>query len=185
MIDFAEKRFLLLLARRAIECKLHREKLELDEKSVPEILKENKGTFVTLTINGQLRGCIGNLQPVQAIYRDVIENAQVAAFDDPRFNPLQSEELIQIEIEISILELPTDLSYESVDKLVDVLQKKKPGVILSLGTDKATFLPQVWEELPNAEDFLSHLCLKAGLKADEWRGGKLKIKTYEVQKFAE
>lgn len=182
-LNTEDRKLLLDLAKNAIESKLKGHKFEIP-KNIPSKLKEKRGAFVTLTINGQLRGCIGHILPVQELYKDVIENARAAAFDDPRFPPLKKEELPNLKIEISILDLPKKLEYESPQMLIDYLNKNKPGVILKKGPYQATFLPQVWEELPNPEDFLTHLCLKAGLPADEWTYGT-EIETYKVEKIKE
>lgn len=177
-----DKKWLVELARRAIEN-------ELDIGQVPEIFKKKQACFVTLTIGGELRGCIGHLEARQELWRDVIENARAAAFEDPRFPPLTKEEFKKVEIEISILEEPEKLKYKSVGELVDYLAKNKPGVIIKerpafaggYGGRRATFLPQVWEELSGVEDFLGQLCLKAGLEREEWRQSRLEIETYGVE----
>jgi len=182
-LNTEDRKLLLDLAKNAIESKLKGHKFEIP-KNIPSKLKEKRGAFVTLTINGQLRGCIGHILPVQELYKDVIENARAAAFNDPRFPPLKKEELPNLKIEISILDLPKKLEYESPQMLIDYLNKNKPGVILKKGPYQATFLPQVWEELPNPEDFLTHLCLKAGLPADEWTYG-IEIETYKAEKIKE
>lgn len=147
-------------------------------------LKEKRGTFVTLhTKDGQLRGCIGHIEPVQEIYKDVIENALAAAFDDSRFLPLKKEEMGDIEIEISVLTNPEPLNYTSADDLLNKLQPLRDGVIIEKGRFGATYLPQVWEDLSDKAEFLSSLCLKAGLPADEWRSGQLKVLTYQAEVF--
>lgn len=185
MFSFAEKRYLLLLARRAIECRLFGEEMELEENLVPSSFKIKKGVFVTLTINDKLRGCMGNIEPNKELWQAVIKNAQSAAFDDDRFEVLIEDEFAQMEIEISILDIPKKYDYDSVDQLLDYLQKNKPGVVLEKKDHGATFLPQVWEDIIEVKDFLSQLCLKAGLGIDEWRDGKCLVKIYQVEKFRE
>jgi AmmeMemoRadiSam system protein A len=180
-LNTEDRKLLLDLAKEAIESKLERREIKIP-KNIPSKLKEKRGTFVTLTINGQLRGCIGHILPVQELYKDVIENARSAALDDPRFPPLTKEELPNVKIEISILDLPKKLKYESPQMLIDYLNKTKPGVILKKGSCRATFLPQVWEEVKEPEEFLAHLCLKAGLQADEWTR-TIEIETYKVEKI--
>ena len=157
---------ILEIAKEAIEAKLENREPKIGK--IPAELKEKQGCFVTLTINGQLHGCIGHILPVQELYKDLIENACSAAFSDPRFMPLTKAEFEKVKIEVSLLDLPRKLNYKTTDELLNYLAKNKPGVIIKKGLNQATFLPQVWEELPQAEDFLSHLCLKAGLPADEW-----------------
>ena len=146
---------------------------------------EKRGTFVSLHKNGELRGCIGHIEPVQEIYKDVIDNALAATFEDTRFLPLEAEELPEIEIEISVLTQPQELKYSSVDDLLAKLVPSRDGVIIRKGYRGATYLPQVWEDLTNKEEFLSSLCQKAGLPADEWRSGELGIWTYEAEVFSE
>lgn len=179
-----EKSLLLRLSREAIASVLDNNKIIFAKNKISENLKQKLATFITLTINHDLRGCIGHLEPIQELYQDVIENAQAAAFSDPRFLPLIKEELPKIKIEISILSPSQKFTYSSGKELVQYLEKNKPGVILSKGRYSATFLPQVWEELPDAVHFLDHLCLKAGLKPEAWQEG-VTIETYTVEKFQE
>ena len=176
-----EKLFLLEIAKKAIGKELSGERFEIGENALPsKRLKEERGTFVTLTLGGNLRGCIGHILPVQGLYQDVIENARAAAFSDPRFPPLSEDEFKKIKIEISILSRPEKFDYATPIELTDYLEKERPGVIIKKGLNAATFLPQVWEELPKPEDFLAHLCLKAGLASDAWRD-EIKIETYKVE----
>ena len=143
------------------------------------------GTFVTLKIDGQLRGCIGNLNATEPISEGVRRNAINAAFHDPRFAPLTGQELEQVEIEVSILTEPQPLDYIDGSDLLEKLRVNIDGVIIRKGHSSATFLPQVWEQLPEPEDFLSHLCMKAGLPSNAWRDTKLEVLTYQVQYFEE
>lgn len=183
MFSSNEKQLILSLACRAIEYYLRTERiLEIDPAEAPGNLKEKRACFVTLTINGQLRGCIGHLLPVQELYRDVIENAVAAAFQDPRFLPLAPDELPKIKIEISALTVPQPLNFSSPDDLIAKLRPEIDGVILKR---QATFLPQVWEELKKPEEFLGHLCLKAGLPADCWKEEGIGVEVYEVEKIEE
>jgi AmmeMemoRadiSam system protein A len=143
------------------------------------------GTFVTLTIDGQLRGCIGNLTANESLTTGVRRNAINAAFHDPRFSPLSASELDCVSIEVSILSEPRPLVYREVSDLLKKLRPHIDGVILRKDTASATFLPQVWEQLPQPQDFLKHLCLKAGLASDAWQHSELEVSTYQVQYFAE
>jgi len=113
------------------------------------------------------------------------ENSINAAFKDPRFHPLTKEEFDRIEIEISILTPPQELSYTDADDLLKKLRPGIDGVIIKKGFYEATFLPQVWDQLSEKEEFLSHLCLKAGLSPDSWKKEKLHVSTYQVQAFEE
>jgi AmmeMemoRadiSam system protein A len=181
-----QQKYLLKLARQAIEHFLNTGKeLIVDENEIEKPLIEDRGVFVTLNINNNLRGCIGHIIPVQALYKDVIENAVSAAFHDPRFQPLNDDELGDIKIEISILSIPKKLEYSSPDDLLKKLNPGKDGIILKKGYNQATYLPQVWEGLPEKEQFLSSLCMKAGLGPDEWKSKELEIETYTVEQFEE
>jgi AmmeMemoRadiSam system protein A len=143
------------------------------------------GTFVTLKLNNQLRGCIGTLSASDTIAEGVRQNTLNAAFHDPRFRPVSEKEAERVIIEVSVLTPPLPLAYQDGDDLMAKLKVNQDGVIIRKGHASATFLPQVWEQLPQPTEFLSHLCLKAGLRADEWRSGQLEVKTYQVQHFEE
>jgi len=186
MFSSLEKKYLLNLARESIGYSLReRRPYEFEPKDLTSALLEKRACFVTLTIQKQLRGCIGHIEAFQPLYKDVIHNATAAAFGDPRFPSLSEDELEEVKIEISVLTVPTMLNYKNVADLIKKLRAGKDGVILRLGAYHATFLPQVWEQLKKPEDFLSHLCAKAGLDSYEWRKGKLEIKTYSVESFEE
>lgn len=176
-------RALLALARGTISEKLGGESLT----AVPEdsVFDARYGTFVTLKIDGALRGCIGNLTPSGSVAEGVRRNAVNAAFNDPRFSPLTAGELAKVAIDISVLSQPQILDYNDGEDLVAKLRPGIDGVILSLGGAGATFLPQVWDQLPNPEQFLGHLCRKAGLSDTAWRDSHPKIEIYQVQCFEE
>ncbi len=134
-------------------------------------LLEKRACFVTLKMKDKprgsnLRGCIGSILPYRPLIEDVISNAKAAAFDDPRFPPLTPEEFDRVKIEVSVLTVPEKLEYEDVEDLRRKIRVGIDGVILKLSTHQATFLPSVWEELPDFDLFFAHLCLKAGLPAD-------------------
>lgn len=150
-----------------------------------EAFQSHCGTFVTLKIRGQLRGCIGNLSSTETIWSGIKRNAINAAFHDPRFTPLTITELDQTAIEVSILTEPRPLEYRSREDLTRKLRVNVDGVIIRQGHASATFLPQVWEQLRRPEEFLSHLCLKAGLPSDAWKNPELDVLTYQVQYFDE
>jgi AmmeMemoRadiSam system protein A len=150
-----------------------------------ERFQANCGTFVTLKIKGQLRGCIGNLTPEGSVLEGVKRNAVNAAFHDPRFSPISAAELDRTQIEVSILTEPLPLAYRDSQDLIQKLRVNVDGVIIRKDHASATFLPQVWEQLPRPENFLNHLCLKAGLPADAWKDSKLEVLTYQVQYFEE
>jgi AmmeMemoRadiSam system protein A len=184
--DEADGKKLLQTARSAIEEKLLGSAGGVIETTgVPAHLKEPYGTFVTLNKNGALRGCIGSLTAREPLIDGVRRNAVNAAFEDPRFPPLSKEELNRIKIEVSILSRPASLDYSGGADLLEKLNPGIDGVIIRKGARQATFLPQVWDQLPDKKTFLSHLCLKAGLPADAWSAGDLEVSTYRVQAFEE
>lgn len=143
------------------------------------------GTFVTLKIKGRLRGCIGNLTSTETVIDGVRRNAVNAALHDPRFAPLSKAELERTQIEVSILSEPQPLAYRDGPDLIKRLRAHVDGVIIRKDHASATFLPQVWEQLPEPEEFLTHLCLKAGLPAEAWKNSELEVLTYQVQYFEE
>ena len=181
---------LVRLARHTIMEKLGRKISDSESGRVNRALqdedfKSHCGTFVTLKIKGQLRGCIGNLTSTETVWDGIKSNAINAAFHDPRFSPLTDKELDQTEIEVSILTEPRPLEYQNGQDLTQKLRVKVDGVIIRKGHASATFLPQVWEQLPQPEEFLSHLCMKAGLPSDAWKDPEVEILTYQVQYFEE
>jgi AmmeMemoRadiSam system protein A len=184
MKDDADPRgpVLLALARRALE-----ESFGMRARVDGEIaswLLEPAATFVTLKIGGRLRGCIGSLTAYRPLLEDVSENARSAAFRDPRFPPLEAGELSGLEIEVSLLSAPQPIDVESEDDLIARLRPGVDGVVLESGFHRGTFLPQVWEQLPNPRDFLSALKRKAGLAADFW-DDDVRVSRYTVRKWRE
>ena len=153
-----------------------------DTDKLTDTLNQKRGVFVTLEINGQLRGCIGTIQPVMPLYEAVIKNAISAAFSDPRFPPLAKEEFNKITIEISILTVPSKLNYTNPEDLLKKLNHEQ-GIIIKKGFATATFLPQVWEQLPDKEQFLTNLCMKANLSPESWKDKDMEIYAYKVEKF--
>ncbi len=157
----------IALAKAAILVALNQHEdfnLENALKQYPQ-LKENGASFVTLNKepNEQLRGCIGSLQAYRPLYKDIIANAQSAALHDPRFKPLSTEELKEIKVEVSILSEPKPLDYKDISDLKKKITPLEDGVVLKYKTYQATYLPQVWEQLPKFDDFFHSLCLKANL----------------------
>lgn len=147
--------------------------------------EEKRCTFVTINKQGELRGCMGTLTASEAIHEDVKRNAVNAAFHDFRFPPLTPEEFDEVDIEVSVLTEPVALEYEDAPDLLSKLRPKKDGVIVIRGAARATFLPQVWDQLPEPEEFISNLCMKAGLSGDAWQTIKIGVLTYQVQYFEE
>ncbi len=186
-IEQKDRTFLLKLARKTIQQKNKDNILtsaEINELS--SVLKENRGCFVTLTKNNHdLRGCIGYILPIAPLYKAVIDNAYSAAFSDPRFPPVSGDEIDDLHLEISVLTVPEKLDYNGKADLLKKLEPLKDGVIIKKSFFSATFLPQVWEQLPEKEDFLDHLCLKAGMNPNEWEKGTLEIEIYHAEVFEE
>jgi len=143
-----------------------------------------RAVFVTLTMAGKLRGCIGNLVPVGPLWQGVHDNALSAAFHDHRFETLTAEDLERVRIEVSVLSEPQKLSHSGGDDLLEKLQVGVDGVILRKDGRSATFLPQVWDQLTTPELFLDHLCQKAGVPPKSWQGDVC-IETYQVESFSE
>jgi AmmeMemoRadiSam system protein A len=146
----------------------------VDPSDHPEWLRQERATFVTLTIDGQLRGCIGALEAHRALISDVTGNARAAAFSDPRFQPLSPAEFARTAIEISILSPPEPLGTRERQELLTMLRPEVDGLIIESSGRRATFLPSVWKSLPQPTDFLAHLLAKAGLpgnleKMQAWR----------------
>lgn len=142
-------------------------------------------SFVTLTKSGHLRGCIGTVMASQPLAHDVQLRAQQAAIEDPRFPKVQAHEIPHIHIEISRLTTPQSLNYTKPEELPGLLTPYKDGVILQDGFRRATFLPQVWEQLPKAEDFLTHLCQKMGAIGGLWKRKVLDVSIYHVESFSD
>lgn len=181
-----EKQTLLRLAREALESGVRGKSLPaLEPAQLTPLLRADGAAFVTLTVRGQLRGCIGALQPYQPLVDDVREHAVAAALQDYRFPPVRPEELPNIHVEVSRLTLPQPLPYTDTDDLLAKLRPGIDGVILRDGARRATFLPQVWEQLPDKEEFLSHLCAKMGATPNLWRVKHLDVQIYQVEEFHE
>jgi AmmeMemoRadiSam system protein A len=154
---------------------------DLDEQ--PDELQQERASFVTLNRKGQLRGCIGHLQAVQPLITDVAENAFAAAFRDPRFPSLTQSELQGLEIHLSILSPTTPLEFTSEDELITLLRPGVDGLILEDQGRRGTFLPSVWESLPEPASFLRHLKTKAGLPTDHW-SPTLRVDRYTTESFS-
>ena len=181
-----DRQKLLQIARETIQAVAHQQKLHaLDLSQFSEDLQAEGASFVTFTVDGNLRGCIGTLQAYQPLVIDVQARAMQAASQDPRFPPVRPEELKRIKIEISRLTQPEPLSYDSPEQLKSLLRAGIDGVVLSDGYKRATFLPQVWEELPDPEQFLGHLCRKMGCSPNLWKHQMLEVETYQVEEFSE
>ncbi len=181
-----ERSTLLKIARQAIDAVTHHQSLpKLDLSTLPLVFSEPGATFVTLTRLGELRGCIGALEAYQPLAEDVREHAIAAATEDYRFSPVRADELPEIQIEISRLTPSRPLEYSRLSDLPHLLRPNVDGVVLRDGVRRATFLPQVWEKIPDPEEFLANLCYKMGASPDLWRRKKLEVYIYEVEEFHE
>jgi AmmeMemoRadiSam system protein A len=181
-----EKKTLLRMAREAMEHGVRGEKVPpLQKESLTPPLLEQGASFVTLTVRGQLRGCIGALEAYQPLAEDVREHAVAAALEDPRFPPVTQDELNGINIEVSRLTRPVALEYTDAQDLLSKLRPNVDGVILKDGYRRATFLPQVWEKIPDRAEFLDNLCYKMGARDDLWRIKHIEVLVYQVEEFHE
>lgn len=176
------KSYLLRLARNSLNVAVHKKNV-VDTSKIPEVLKDHRGCFVTLTSKGDLRGCIGYIEPIRPLYQAVIENAENAALKDPRFPPVTANELAGIKVEVSVLTKPQPLSFSSPDELLEKLIPGVHGVILRKGSFQSTYLPQVWEQLPDKTKFLEYLSLKAGMPRDGWKTSEVRV--YTAEHFSE
>ncbi len=186
-ISEEEGKALVFLARKAIEEYL-KNGVRIDLTEIPyESWKKKGASFVTLEnrYTGQLRGCIGSIIPVQPLYKDVIRNAIAAATQDPRFPPVTVDELPDIRVKVSVLSFPEPVYYTDPQDLLNKIEPFKDGLILKYGNNQGTFLPDVWEELSDKVQFLSHLCIKAGLPQDCWLTLPVEIFRYRTKVFSE
>lgn len=172
-----EKQELLAYSRRVLENKI-KENKEIDEDATDSNYMQSAGVFVTLKKGDELRGCIGYIEPVESIWDAIRINTVAAATGDPRFPSVEPEELEEIKIEISILTRPKACEFDEINI-------GKDGVVLEQGRRKATYLPQVWEDLPEKERFFGTLCEKAGLAADCWKQPQTKFYRYDAIVFGE
>lgn len=183
-----EKQYMIDLARATLSCYLRDgSKPRIDESSLPDKLKEKRGCFVTLNHRRRgLRGCIGYILPVSRLIDNIRDRALDAALHDPRFNPVTYQELDDILIEISILTVPEERKFASAQELLDTLEPMRHGVVLKTPYGSSTYLPQVWEQLPDKELFLDSLCAKHGAPRDIWRKtDSISVSLYEAIVFHE
>jgi len=172
---------LVALARNAIARKLAQPAPALAQ---PDWLQQPGAVFVTLTQQGELRGCIGSLEASRPLLEDLLANARAAAFNDPRFLPLSRAELASTRIEVSLLSPPEPMSFTSEADALAQLQPNIDGVLLEYGSRRATFLPQVWQQLPDPRQFINNLKRKAGLASSFW-ADDIRLSRYHVEKFQE
>lgn len=179
----SDRNFLKNLAHESIRMKLEKN-LEptIDAKNLSPGLNENRATFVTLNMFEELRGCIGSLIAHRALYLDIMSNAKSAAFEDPRFPPLELRELEKLDIHISVLTVPEQISVSSEDDLLSRLRVGVDGLLLKDGNHQSTFLPSVWEMVGSKKEFLMHLKRKAGLDVNHW-SKTIELYTYQCEEF--
>ena len=188
-MDNELKKIMLNIARIAIKEEFLGHK-ELNDQVIGKLvsmyprLAEPGAVFVTINERSSLRGCIGSLVAYRPLIEDLIANAKAAAFGDPRFPPLRESEFDQITIEISLIGEPRPLEYSDIEDLRKKIRPGIDGVILKVDGKQATFLPQVWEDLPSFNEFFAHLCIKAGLPPNclEYHP---EIYVYQVEKWSE
>jgi len=141
----------------------------LEKKDVPKKLIDNKACFVTVYVKGDLRGCIGNYIPEKPLYLGIIDNAVRASRLDPRFHSITKNDISDLEVQVTVLSPLKKYIFKNEIDLIKFLSKEKPGVMIKKGFERALFLPQVWEKLPEPQVFLSELCIKGGLNPDDWK----------------
>jgi AmmeMemoRadiSam system protein A len=182
-LSAADRATLLDVARASIQHGLRRRQaLAVNPDDYPETLRPLRATFVTLETGGQLRGCIGALAAYQPLVQDVAAHAYAAAFEDPRFPELRPDELPKLEIFISVLSPPEPMRFDSEEDLLKQVRPGVDGLILQFHQYRATFLPAVWESLPDPDLFLTQLKRKAGLPLDFW-SPELRVERYTTEYF--
>jgi AmmeMemoRadiSam system protein A len=181
-----EKTHLLRIAREALELGVRGKVLpDLEFDSLPLNLAQPGASFVTLTKKHELRGCIGSLEASLPLAEDVRVHTIAAALEDYRFPPVLLEELSSISIEISILSTPKKIIANGPEEILSNIRPGIDGVIVKQGIRRATFLPQVWEKVPEINIFMGMLCRKMGAASDYWQSGNVEIYTYQVEHFEE
>ncbi len=186
MLSPSNRSALLAIARDAITAAANQLPLpELELNAFPDALRETRVCFVTLHNRGELRGCIGGLEARQPLALDVQEHAVGAATSDPRFPPVSPKELARLSIEISVLTTPELIPHKTPQELLAALRPRVDGVILRSGYRRATFLPQVWDKVPDPEIFMEMLSEKMGAHCNAWRSADVEVLRYEVEMFDE
>jgi len=181
-----DRKLLLQLAREALSNGVQGIPLPpLDLEELPAQLTQPGATFVTLTMESELRGCIGSLEAKRPLAEDVRIHAVAAALEDYRFPPVNWREMDKISIEISRLTSPQLIESQDAEELLSKIHPGIDGVILKKGRRRATFLPQVWRKVPEVEKFLDLLCRKMGSLSDCWQEKDVQVFTYQVEKFQE
>jgi len=188
VLSVEEKRALLALARASVETFVRTGRVidaPGDLAKQHPILAKDRACFVTLKVRGELRGCIGSLEPRRSLIDDVRFNAVSAAVHDTRFSPVTESELSTLSYELSILDLPKPLTGVGADDLPAYLARNRPGLIIEYMGRRSTFLPSVWEDLPDPQDFLARLCRKQGSPSNCWRDPAARLSTYGSIHFSD
>jgi AmmeMemoRadiSam system protein A len=187
MLNHEEEQMLLTVAREAIIRAVHGDQApEVDLSTLSQPLRETGASFVTLlSPGGELRGCIGTVEAYKPLAHDVQHNAVGSALRDPRFFPVGPDELDGLELELSILTPPQQLDFDGPEDLLTKIRPGEDGLIIRKGWHRATLLPSVWEKIPDPLQFMTTLCLKAGLRSDEWREPGMTVQVYQAVKIKE
>lgn len=172
---------LLSLARESIQHGVfHGRSMKVDLEQLPDELAEHRASFVTLELKGKLRGCIGSLEASRPLAEDVVSNAFAAAFKDPRFTPLQESEIDILDVYISILSPAEPIDFSSEQELLNQIRPEIDGLIIEAAGRRGTFLPSVWQSLPEKKNFLANLKMKAGLPQHYW-SDDIKVMRYTTE----
>ena len=180
ILSSEDRQTLVQLALASIKEGLDGQKLKVDPANYSSALQEPGASFVTINVVDELRGCVGSLEAARSLALDVTHNAHAAAFSDPRFPALKLEELRDLHVHISLLGPPEAVDFTSEADLIRQLRPGVDGVILQEGTYRATYLPTVWEALPDPRQFLQQLKRKAGLSPDHW-SEKIEVQRYTTE----
>jgi len=184
-LDTTHRNQLLALARQSIDQGLTQLRwVAMPSVDLPLALSEARGSFVTLRVDKQLRGCCGTLVATRAVSEDVWRNAWASAFADPRFAPLETEEWPKVNLHISVLSALEPVTVASEQELLELLRPNIDGLVLAREQSRATFLPDVWEQIPDPLDFVRHLKQKAGWPASSW-SPLIKVQRYTTESFGE
>ena len=184
MLSDHHKQQLLAIAKQSIAHGLEKHQaLSINPSDYDPELQLARASFVTLHINDNLRGCIGSLEARQALVEDIAYNAHAAAFSDPRFGALKAKEFPLLHYHISILSDSSAMNFVSEEDLIQQIRPNIDGLIIQERGHRGTFLPSVWEQLPNSVDFLQHLKQKAGLSSNYW-SDSIQVSRYTVESFS-
>lgn len=183
-LSLSHRQILIQTARKAISDLLDIENdCRISAPGIPASLHEEKASFVTLNLNNRLRGCIGSLVAHRALIVDVAENAQAAANRDPRFKPVTLEEYHRLEIHLSVLSTPAEISFSHWEQLLETIRPRVDGLVIEEKGQRATYLPSVWEQLPDPETFVMELRRKAGLHPEKW-STSARVFRYTTEEFS-